>query len=162
MRTTKAIAAEVARALANDSINRVSDVVAEIVIGEEPIVTRLVAGALASLILQNLAWDYSEPERDSEDRYSVIATATANVKIEMPPLVDKSYVVSLPFNLDVDADAKSVFASLAPTGIDPIVVAAGPCCFYSGLSSSPSSWARWKSFSAPSSSPSNWRARPRA
>ena len=104
----KAIAAEAARAWTNNSVNQVSDAVAEVVIGEEPIFTPLASGALAGLIRQNLSWDYSAPERISDDRYSIIATAKADVKIETLPLVDKSYVVSLPFNLDIDTDAKSV------------------------------------------------------
>lgn len=103
-----AIAAEVARGWTNSSISDISDAVAEMVIDEEPIVARLAAAALAGLIRENLSWDYSEPERISEDRYSVIATATADVKIEIPPLADKLYVVSLPFNLEVDTDARSV------------------------------------------------------
>lgn len=104
----KQIAAEVAAKWVDTSIDEASDAVAELVIGENPIVTQVAGGVLAGRIRENLSWDYSEPERRGEDQYAVTATATADIKVEAPPLIDKRYVASLPFKLDVDTDSKSV------------------------------------------------------
>ena len=104
----KQIAAEVAAKWTDTSINDASDAVAELIIGEKPIVTQLAGRVLAGRIRENLSWEYSEPERKGEDRYVVIATATADIKVEVPPLIDRRYVASLPFKLDVDTGAKNV------------------------------------------------------
>lgn len=104
----KAIATEVAKEWTNTTINEVSDTAAELIIGEEPIVAQLAGGALAGLIRENITWEYAEPERKSDDRYAITVTATADVKVEIPLVADKRYVVSVPFNLDVDTDSRAV------------------------------------------------------
>ena len=104
----KAIATEVAKTWTDTSMSGVSGTVAELIIGEEPMVAQLAGGALAGLVRETLTWDYSEPERESEDRYAVTATATADVRIDVPLVADKRYVVSVPFNLDVDTNSRAV------------------------------------------------------
>ena len=107
------IATEVATRWVDTSIGVVSDTVAELVIGEESVLSQLAGGALAALISENLSWAYSEPVRESEDRYRVTVTATADFEVKIPPLIDKRYLVSVPFSLDVDTDAETV-VSWAP------------------------------------------------
>lgn len=104
----KAVAAEVASAWVNSSIDEVSGAVAELVIGEEPAVAGLAAGALSGLIRDGLSWTYSEPMRLREGRYEVTATAVADITVTIPLLDDRRYVASLPLNLEVDIEARNV------------------------------------------------------
>ena len=102
------IATEVARAWVDESIDEVSNSVIELVAGEASFVTQMVGEVLAEQVHSNLDWTYSAPRRDSEARYQMTATAAVRVTIEIPLLEDKTYAVSLPFNLEVDTDARSV------------------------------------------------------
>ncbi len=102
------IATEVARGWVNTSIDQVSDATVELIIGENPSLTQLAGGVIAGEIRDNLSWTYSVPKRESEDRYSVTATAVADLKIDIPLLGDKAYSVSAPFNLEVDTKARTV------------------------------------------------------
>ena len=102
------IATEVATRWVDTSTGAVSDPIAELVIGKESALSQLAGGALAGLISENLSWAYSEPVRESEDRYRVTVTATADFEVKMPPLIDTRYLVSVPFSLDVDTDTETV------------------------------------------------------
>ena len=104
----KAVAAEVASAWVDSSIDQVSGAVTELVISEEPALASLAAGALSGLIREGLSWTYSEPVRLRENRYQVTATAVADVTIKIPLLDDRRYVATVPFNLEVDTDTKAV------------------------------------------------------
>lgn len=112
----KAVAAEVATAWVDSSIDEVSQAVAELVIDEEPAVASLAAGALSGLVRESLSWDYSDPVRLREGRYTVTATATADVQVKIPLVLDARYVATLPFNLEVDTGAKSVSSWLPDPG----------------------------------------------
>ncbi len=102
------IATAVAKEWVNTSIDLVSDATVELVVGENPALTQLAGGVIADQIRENLSWTYSGPKEESEDRYSVTATAVADLKIGLPLLGEKEYSVSAPFNLEIDTAARTV------------------------------------------------------
>lgn len=108
----KAVAVDVASAWVDSSIDEVSSAIAELVIRERPAAATLAAGAISGLIRERLSWDYSEPVRLREGRYRVTATAVADITVQIPPLVNANYMVTMPFNLDVDTDNKEVVSWL--------------------------------------------------
>ena len=102
------IATGVAREWVNTSTGLVSEATVELIVGEKPALTQLAGGIIADQIRENLSWTYSVPKEESEDRYSVTATAVADLKIGIPLLGEKAYSVSAPFNLEIDTDARAV------------------------------------------------------
>jgi len=102
------IATEVAREWVNASIGLVSQATVELIVGEKPALTQLAGGVIADQIRQNLSWTYSAPKEESEDRYSITATAVADFKIDIPLLGEREYSVSAPFNLEVDTGSRAV------------------------------------------------------
>lgn len=112
----KAVAAEVAANWVDSSVEQVSETVAELIISEEPAMANLAAGALSGLIREGLSWTYSEPVRLREDRYQVTATAAADVTVKIPLLDDRRYVGTVPFNLEVDTNARVVSSWLPDLG----------------------------------------------
>ena len=102
------IATEVAREWVNASIGLVSQATVELIVGEKPALTQLAGGVIANQVRQNLSWTYSAPKEESEDRYSITATAVADLKIDIPLLGEREYSVSAPFNLEVDTGARDV------------------------------------------------------
>ena len=109
------IASRVAREWLKTNVQELVDEVVDLVIGEVPVVSQLASGILSGQILEkldNIAWQYSAPMRRSEDRYQVVATASAEIEIELPLIGTRVYKVSLPFNLDVDTEDESVVSWL--------------------------------------------------
>ena len=102
------IATGVAREWVNTSIGLVSEATVELIVGEKPALTQLAGGVIADQIRENLSWTYSAPKEESEDRYSITATAVADLKIDIPLLGEKEYSVSAPFNLEIDTGARAV------------------------------------------------------
>ena len=102
------IATEVAREWVNASIGLVSQATVELIVGEKPALTQLAGGVIANQVRQNLSWTYSAPKEESEDRYSITATAVADLKIDIPLLGEREYSVSAPFNLEVDTGVRAV------------------------------------------------------
>ena len=102
------IATEVARTWVDNSIDDVSNAVAELVTGNDPIVSQIAGGVLAEQVRDNVEWSYSTPKREGDEKYQVAVTASVTLSVELPLLGTKAYVVSLPFILDVDTNAKTV------------------------------------------------------
>ena len=102
------IAVGVAREWVESSVELVSDFAAELIIADRPDLTQLAGAVIADQVRDRLSWTYSVPKAVGEDRYSVIATATADLKIDLPLLGEKAYSVSAPFNLKVDTSARAV------------------------------------------------------
>lgn len=102
------IALEVAQQWVDASIDRVSGAVVDVVAGEYPALANIATAVVAEQVQKNLVWEYSTPRGESGDRYSLIATATADFEIKVPLLDDKAYSISAPFDLVVDTTARSV------------------------------------------------------
>ena len=102
------IATEVARTWVDNSIDDVSNAVVELVTGNNPIVSQIAGGVLAEQVRDNVEWSYSTPKREGEEKYQVAVTASVTISVELPLLGTKAYVVSMPFILDVDTNAKTV------------------------------------------------------
>ena len=112
----EAVAIEVATNWVDSNISELSEAVADLVLDEEPALASLAAGGLAGLIRENVSWTYSEPVRLRESRYRVTATAVADATIKIPLLDDRRYVATVPFNLEVDTDARDVVSWLPDLG----------------------------------------------
>ena len=102
------IATGVAKEWVNTNTTLVSETTVEIIVGERPALTQLAGGVIADQIRENISWTYSAPKEEGEDRYSVTATAVADLKIDLPLLGEKAYFVSAPFNLEIDTGARAV------------------------------------------------------
>ena len=102
------IATGVARDWVNTSIDLVSEATVELIVGEKPALTQLAGGVIADQVRENLSWTYSTPKEEGEDRYSITATAVADLKIDIPLLGEREYSVSAPFNLEIDTRARAV------------------------------------------------------
>ena len=102
------IATEVAKTWVDNSIENVSNAVVELVVGENPIVSQIAGDVLAGQVHDNVMWSYSTPKRESDEIYQVAVTASVTLSVQLPLLGTKAYVVSLPFILDVDTEAKTV------------------------------------------------------
>ena len=57
---------------------------------------------------ENLALTFSVPHRLDEGLYRVPVTAETDVEFELPVIGARAYTVALPFNIDVDIDARAV------------------------------------------------------
>lgn len=102
------ISTKAAEEWVDSSIELVSAAAVELVIADRPALTQLAGGMIADQIRDNLFWTYSVPKEESEDRYSVTATAVAELEIDLPLLGKRAYSVSLPFDLEIDTDASAV------------------------------------------------------
>ena len=102
------ITTETARAWVDQSIDEVSNTVVELVIGEVPVATQLAGQVLADKIRDNLTWTYYKPRPQDFVRYEITATAAVDFSLDIPLLGERAYVVSLPFNLEVDTDDRTV------------------------------------------------------
>lgn len=68
----------------------------------------LFSGFIADQIADWITWRYSDPLKAGDDIYTVVATASAEATIDLPLAGEKTYGVSLPFNLEVDISAGTV------------------------------------------------------
>jgi len=104
--TPEQIAAKVAREWTSESIDRISDAIAQPVTGGIPGLSAIASSVISSQIRQRITWEYSEP-RESGDLYEVIATASAPIEVNIL-IIQKRYTVSLSFRLLIDTKAKRV------------------------------------------------------
>ena len=102
------IALEVAENWTDDSIENVSDSVVQLVVGEYPIVSRLAGDILATQIKERVSWTYRGIGSEGDDSYRVVATASVNLSISLPVIEDREYAVSLPIDLWIDTEDRSV------------------------------------------------------
>ena len=102
------IATKVAKTWVDNSIEDVSNAVAELVTGNVPIVSQIAGDVLADQVRDNVVWSYSTPKREGDEKFQVAVTASVTLSVELPLLGTKAYVASLPFILDVDTKAKTV------------------------------------------------------
>ena len=113
----EAISTEVAAEWAQDSIEVVSDVVVELLIlspalrdtlGRMPESQALLARLVADQVRDKIAWSYSAPTRDRQALYRVTATAALEIEIDLPIIGEWPYAVTLPFDLLIDTDGRTV------------------------------------------------------
>ena len=102
------IAVETAQQWVDSSIGQVSEAVVELVAGEYPAVAGIASAVVADQLRDNLEWEYSTPRRESGERYSLTATATADIQVQVPLLGSQEYSASMPFNLVVDTKERTV------------------------------------------------------
>ena len=102
------IAVETAQRWVDSSIDQVSDAVVELVAGEYPALAGIASAVVADQVRDNLEWEYSTPQREDDDHYSLTATATAGIQVQVPLLGSQDYSASMPFNLVVDTNERTV------------------------------------------------------
>lgn len=106
------IAREVARGWTENNIESISKSISAQVADNNPLVATAIAAAISNEIKQRISWQYSQPEKLSEDRYGVIAKAS--VPLEIPLL--GNYHISLNYNLVIDTSNKQVLNATMDTG----------------------------------------------
>ena len=102
------IAVEVAEKWTDDSIESVADSVVQVLVGEFPIVSRLAGDILADQVKERVSWSYRGIGSEGDDTYRVVATASVNLSLSLPFIGDREYSVSLPIDLWVDTENRSV------------------------------------------------------
>ncbi len=68
----------------------------------------LLSGVIAEQIVEQLAWNYSEPVKTTENLYTVSATVSAQATLDFPLIGSKTYAARLPIDLEVDVSTGSV------------------------------------------------------
>jgi hypothetical protein len=107
-----AIASKVAEDWASNNVNDVSKSIAGLVVNNNPLLQTVVGTAITNEINQRIKWEFSYPQKIEEDQYTVIATAYAIIGL---PLFG-SYILSVNYNLAVDAKNKKVISSNIDAG----------------------------------------------
>ena len=102
------IASEVAMTWVDESIEDVSDAVVQLMLGDIPGLSQIAGDALTEQIHENVEWSYSTGKSLGENKFQLSATGSVTVKVEIPLLGTKAYVVSVPFVLDVDTNSRTV------------------------------------------------------
>ena len=103
----KARALEAAQNWAEENTQTVvSEVVAFIASGIPG--ASLLDDVIAEQVVKLLTWDFSDPVKTGDENYSVLATVSTSVELDLPVVGEKGYKASLPFNLRVDAGAGEV------------------------------------------------------
>ena len=106
--TQEDIALEVAEKWTDVSIDNVSDSVVQVLVGEFPIISRLAGGILATQVKERVSWNYRGVGSEGDDIYRVVATASVNLSFSLPVVGDREYAISLPFDLWIDTEERSV------------------------------------------------------
>ena len=68
----------------------------------------LLDGVIAEQVVKLLTWEFSDPVKTGDENYSVLATVSTSVELDLPVVGEKGYKASLPFNLRVDAGTGEV------------------------------------------------------
>ena len=103
----KARALEAAQSWAEENTQTVaSEVVAFIASGIPG--ASLLDGVIAEQVVKLLTWEFSDPVKTGDENYSVLATVSTSVELDLPVVGEKGYKASLPFNLRVDAGTGEV------------------------------------------------------
>ena len=103
----KARALEGAREWTIEKSQRVTADLMTAIISDIPNAGPLGLAVVAQLEGVPIAWDYAEPVYEGEYSYKVIATASLQVTLNLPPLPVKTYDISLPFGIWVDVVTSS-------------------------------------------------------
>ena len=102
----EAEAIEIAKAWTSDvdNVASVSNEIADLVIGNVPGVTVLLASTIKNQIKDDISWEYSTATTHGDSNYSVVATST--VTLALPILGD--YGISVDYLLSIDISAAEV------------------------------------------------------
>ena len=68
----------------------------------------LLDDVIAEQVVKLLTWEFSDPVKTGDENYSVLATVSTSVELDLPVVGEKEYTASLPFNLRVDAGTGEV------------------------------------------------------
>ena len=98
-------ALEIAEQWSKTSVDAISDEVANLLVDDSPTLANLGGSLWSDQIQERINWDYSAPSCNSDGECTLTATARTDIEISVPLVIDKSWTVSLPFDLDIDAKA---------------------------------------------------------
>ena len=113
-------ALETARVWAGENTSIVVSEATELITSGVPAAS-LFSDIIANQIVNQLSWNFSEPENASGSAYKVRATISTRVSLTLPAVGSKTYRASLPFDLEVGTDASTV--SKWSVGLDDAAVA---------------------------------------
>ena len=105
------VALEAARDWTHGSIKQIGLEIGGLVMGEAPILKEFALTAIAETIRNQLTWKFSTPVKKAEDRYEVVATASASARLGVAFVSEKDYDISADFVLDVDTSKPEVVGS---------------------------------------------------
>ena len=76
---------------------------AGLLVDDAPGVASLGSDTLARQIRNGIGWRYGEPSCDRDGGCKLTATASSEINISVPLVVNKTVMVELPFRLEIDA-----------------------------------------------------------
>ena len=106
--TPEDIVSEVTRAWADANTDVIVAQITERISLEVPLTGRLGDAVLRTQVEDNLALVFSVPRRIGEGLYRLTVTTETVLEFDLPLIGKKAYIVSLPFNVDIDIESKMV------------------------------------------------------
>ena len=91
----------------DSAIDDVSTLLADQVIGGNPVLEAIASFAIAGQIRDRTEWRLSEPERLEDGRYTLTATLAAPISVRLL-IIERSYEVTAEFFLTIDAQKSEV------------------------------------------------------
>lgn len=109
---TKIETREIAKQWVRERTETIATQIAESVIGKSPVLQSIAASRIKDLIKDKMGWDFSDPQKIGDDKYSV--TAKAQTDFEVPLL--GAYGVAVNFDLEIDTEKREVIHHLLNIG----------------------------------------------
>ena len=105
---TEDIADKVGRRWAPDNLDLIVDEIVALLLDQVPGLNQLPGVELTAQVTDNLALNFALPSRISPGVYRVPITAQTSFELKLPLIGVKVYTVTVPINLDVDVESKTV------------------------------------------------------
>ena len=106
--TPEDIVSEVIKTWADANADVIVAQITERISLEVPLTGRLADTVLRTQVEDNLALVFSVPRRIGEGLYRLTVTTETVLEFDLPLIGKKAYIVSLPFNVDIDIESKTV------------------------------------------------------
>ena len=105
---TEDIADKVGRRWAQDNLDLIVDEIVALLLDQVPGLNQLPSVELTAQVTDNLALNFALPSRISPGVYRVAITAQTSFELKLPLIGVKVYTVTVPINLDVDVESRTV------------------------------------------------------
>ncbi|MYD51452.1 MAG: hypothetical protein F4W93_08210 [Dehalococcoidia bacterium] len=106
--TPEDIVSEVIKGWADANADVIVAQITERISLEVPLTGRLADTVLRTQVEDNLALVFSVPRRIGEGLYRLTVTTETVLEFDLPLIGKKAYIVSLPFNVDIDVESRTV------------------------------------------------------
>ena len=105
---TEDLADKVGRTWAQDNLDLIVDQIVALLLDQVPGLNQLPRVELTAQVTDNLALNFALPSRISPGVYRVPITAQTSFELKLPLIGVKVYTVTVPINLDVDIESKTM------------------------------------------------------